>query len=146
VNGYLQLWLTCPLLSACCCWRLYLCRFLSELNTHLAPLALFTQSSPVRNATATSFPLSKHTGEGDTAPAFSGLCVCLQFMWEVGLTSSPVEFSSLLHTHKLSRSWLRGAWPCSCPLQPGPACLFKYLRRPVCFLHRRVLEWLTDGK
>jgi hypothetical protein len=23
VNGYLRLWLTCPLLSACCCWRLY---------------------------------------------------------------------------------------------------------------------------
>jgi hypothetical protein len=43
---------------------------------------------------ATSFPLSKHTGEGDTAPAFSGLHVCLQFMWEVGLLPSPVEFSS----------------------------------------------------
>jgi hypothetical protein len=26
VNGYLQLWLACPLMSACCCWRLYLCR------------------------------------------------------------------------------------------------------------------------
>jgi hypothetical protein len=26
VNGYLRLQLTCPLLSACCCWRLYLCR------------------------------------------------------------------------------------------------------------------------
>jgi hypothetical protein len=26
VNGYLRLCLTCPLLSACCCWRLYLCR------------------------------------------------------------------------------------------------------------------------
>jgi hypothetical protein len=26
VNVYLRLWLTCPLLSACCCWRLYLCR------------------------------------------------------------------------------------------------------------------------
>jgi hypothetical protein len=36
-------------------------------------------------ASATSFPLSKHTGKGDTAPAFSGLRVYLQFMWEVGL-------------------------------------------------------------
>jgi hypothetical protein len=45
---------------------------------------LFTQSS-VHNATATSFPLSKHTGVGDTAPVFSGLRVYLQFMWEVGL-------------------------------------------------------------
>jgi hypothetical protein len=26
VNGYLKLWLACPLLSAYCCWRLYLCR------------------------------------------------------------------------------------------------------------------------
>jgi hypothetical protein len=56
-----------------------------ELSTHLAPQALFTQSSPVRDATAKSFPLSKHTGGGDTAPAFSGLCVYLQFLWEVGL-------------------------------------------------------------
>jgi hypothetical protein len=36
-------------------------------------------------ASATSFPLSKHTGGGDTAPVFSGLCVYLHFMWEVGL-------------------------------------------------------------
>jgi hypothetical protein len=34
---------------------------------------------------AMSFPLSKHTGECDTALAFSGLRVYLQFMWEVGL-------------------------------------------------------------
>jgi hypothetical protein len=26
VNGYLRLQLTCLMLSACCCWRLYLCR------------------------------------------------------------------------------------------------------------------------
>jgi hypothetical protein len=55
-----------------------------KLSTHLAPQALFTQSS-VCDATATSFPLSKHTGKGDTAPAFSDLRVYLQFMWEVGL-------------------------------------------------------------
>jgi hypothetical protein len=29
-------------------------------------------------------------------------------MWEMGLPSSPVEFSSLRHSHKLSRSWLLG--------------------------------------
>jgi hypothetical protein len=29
-------------------------------------------------------------------------------MWEVGLPFSPVEFSSLHHSHKLSRSWLLG--------------------------------------
>jgi hypothetical protein len=81
----------------------------SELSTHLAPQALFTQSSPVFDATTTSFPLSKHTGGGDTAPAFSGLRVYLQLTWEVGLPPSPVEFSSLHHSHKLSCSWLRGA-------------------------------------
>jgi hypothetical protein len=50
----------------------------SELSTHLAQQALFTQSS-VHDATATSFPLSKHTGGGDTAMAFSGPRVYLQF-------------------------------------------------------------------
>jgi hypothetical protein len=53
---------------------------------------------------ATSFPLSKHTGEADTAAAFSGLHVYLQFMWEVGLPLSPVQFSSPCHFYKLSRS------------------------------------------
>jgi hypothetical protein len=33
--------------------------------------------------TITSFPLSKLTGGGDTAPAFSDQCVYLQFTWEV---------------------------------------------------------------
>jgi hypothetical protein len=34
-------------------------------------------------ASATSFPLSMHTGGGDTAPAFSGQLVYLQLIWEV---------------------------------------------------------------
>jgi hypothetical protein len=59
VNGYLWLWLACLLLSACCCWRCYYADLWGELSTHLAQQA-------------TSFLLSKHTGEGDTAPAFSG--------------------------------------------------------------------------
>jgi hypothetical protein len=41
-----------------------------------------------------------------------------------GSPLSPVEFSSLHHSHKLSRSWLLGAHPCSHPLRPSPACLF----------------------
>jgi hypothetical protein len=53
---------------------------------------------------ATSFPLSKHSGEGDTAPTFSGLHVYLQFMWEEGLPSSPVQFSSHCYFYKLSCS------------------------------------------
>jgi hypothetical protein len=68
-------------------------------------------------ATATSFPLSKHTGGGDTAPAFSGQHVYLQFTWEVGLPPSPVEFSSHCHFYKLSGSWLLGVCCHSCLLQ-----------------------------
>jgi hypothetical protein len=109
-------------LSARCCQPAVAGGFIyadlwGELSTQLAPQALFTQSS-VYNATATSFLLSKHTGGGDTAPAFSGLRVCLQLTWEVGLPPSPVEFSSLRHSHKLSCSWLLGAGP---KLLPSPA-------------------------
>jgi hypothetical protein len=64
--------------------------------------ALFTHSC-VR-AAATSSSLSKHTGGGDIAPAFSGLRVYLQFTWEVGLPPSPVEFSSHQRFYKLSCS------------------------------------------
>jgi hypothetical protein len=74
-----------------------------------------------------SFPPPKHTGGGDTAPAFLALCVYLQLMWEVGLPPSPVEFSSLCHSLKLSCSWFLGTRPHSCPLRPGPACLFTVL-------------------
>jgi hypothetical protein len=88
-----------------------------ELSTHLAQQALFTQSS-VHDATAASFPLSKHLGRGDSAPAFSGLRVYLQFMLEVGLPPSPVEFSSLCHSHKLSRTWLLSMRHPS-PTRPG---------------------------
>jgi hypothetical protein len=76
----------------------------SELSTHLALQALFTQSSPVWEPLLQALSLSKHTGKGDTAPTFSGLRVYLQFMWEVGLFPSPVEFSSHRHFHKLSCS------------------------------------------
>jgi hypothetical protein len=46
VNGYLWLWLTCLLLSACLAGGFIYADFRSELNTHLALEALFTQSSP----------------------------------------------------------------------------------------------------
>jgi hypothetical protein len=81
----------------------------SELNTHLAQQALFTQSSPVCSC-CYSFPLSKHTWGGDTAPTFLGLHVYLQFTWEVGLPHSPVEFSSHHHFYKLSTP---DCWACA---------------------------------
>jgi hypothetical protein len=63
-------------------------------------------------------PFQAHWG-GDTAPAFSGHCVHLQFTWEVGLVPSPVEFSSYHCFYKLSCSWFLGLCCCSCLLQPG---------------------------
>jgi hypothetical protein len=89
-----------------------------ELSTHLAPQALFTQSSPVREPLLQAFPFPS-TGKRDTAPTFSGLHVCLQLTWEVGLPPSPVEFSSHCRFYKLSRSWLLGVCRRSCLLQPG---------------------------
>jgi hypothetical protein len=42
--------------------------------------------------TATSFPLSKHTGGGGATPTFSGWLVYLQFTCEVTLPLSPMSF------------------------------------------------------
>jgi hypothetical protein len=95
-----------------------------ELSTHLVPQALFVQSSPVWEPLLQAFPFPS-TGKGDTAPTLSGLRVYLQFMWEVGLPSSPVEFSSLCHSDKLPCSWLLGTRPA--PSRGSPAhlaCLF----------------------
>jgi hypothetical protein len=84
---------------------------------------------------ATRFPISKYTGGGDTVPAFSGLCVYLQFTWEVCLPPSPVEFSSHCHFYKLSRSWLLDVCCRSCLLQPAccegfPLPCFSVVRAP----------------
>jgi hypothetical protein len=78
----------------------------------------------VREPLLQAFPFPS-TEKGDTAPALSGLHVYLQFMWEVGLPRSPVEFSSLRHSHKLPRSWLLGVRPAPARGSPArPACLF----------------------
>jgi hypothetical protein len=63
-------------------------------------------------ATATSFPFSKHTGVGDTAPAFSGLCVYLQFTWEVGL---PPFLWSFPPTATFTSFPAPGCWACVAP-------------------------------
>jgi hypothetical protein len=134
---------------ACCCQPavaggLIYADLRSELNTHLALQALFTQSSPGWDATATSFPLSKHNGGGDTAPAFSGLHVYLHFMWEVGLppllwsfppttafTSFPIPDCWACAASPAFFSWLVRDFP-SLPLQHSgcpilfATCLFCY--------------------
>jgi hypothetical protein len=95
-----------------------------ELSTHLALQALFAQISPVREPLLQAFPFPS-TGKGDTAPAFSGLHVYLQFMWEVGLPPSPVEFSSHRHSHQLPCSGSLGA-PQLSPEALRPPGLFIY--------------------
>jgi hypothetical protein len=67
--------------------------------------------------------LSKHTGGGDTAPAFSGRRVYLQFTWEVGLPPSSVEFSSHCHFCKLPAP---GCWTCAAA--PALSGLLLYLQ------------------
>jgi hypothetical protein len=42
VNGYLRLWLTCPLCQLAVAGGFIYADLRSELNTHLAPQALFT--------------------------------------------------------------------------------------------------------
>jgi hypothetical protein len=75
---------------ACCCQPAVAGGFIyadlrSELNTHLAPQGLFTLSSPGHQCYCfTSFPLSKHTGGGDSATSFLRP-VYLELTWEVGL-------------------------------------------------------------
>jgi hypothetical protein len=53
----------------------------------------------------------------------------LQFMWEVGLPPSPVQFSFHRHFHKLSCSWLLGAHPRSPQSLSGLPGLFIYSPR-----------------
>jgi hypothetical protein len=120
VNVSLQLWLTCLLLSASCCWRLYWLQISGVSLTLTWPLRLCLLRVLLdATTTVTSFPLSKHSGGCGTTPAFSSQRVYLQFTWEVGLPSSPVEFSSHRHFYKLSCSWLLGGCCHSCLLQPA---------------------------
>jgi hypothetical protein len=62
-------------------------------------------------ATFTSFPAPDCLA---CVAASVSQCVCLQLTWEVGLPPSPVAFSSLRHSHKISCSWFLGTRPCSC--------------------------------
>jgi hypothetical protein len=55
--------------------------------------------------------------------------VCLQLTWKVGLPPSPVEFSSLCHSHKLSLSWLLGTVPAPSRASLARLRLFIYCSR-----------------
>jgi hypothetical protein len=106
-------------LPACCCQPaiaggVIYADLRGELSTHLSLQALFTQSS-VCEPLLQAFPFQSTLGEVKLHHAFSGLRVCLQLTWEVGLLPPPVEFSSHHHFYKLSHSWLLGS-------AAAPAC------------------------
>jgi hypothetical protein len=103
VNGYLRLWLGWPLLSACCCWWCYLCRFWGELSTHLAPQALFTQSS-VRELLLQALPFPSTLGEVTLCPLSQACMFIYSSHGKWVFPPSPVEFSSHCRFNKLSSS------------------------------------------
>jgi hypothetical protein len=116
--------------SACCCQPavaggVIYADLRGELSTHLALQALFTQSSPVHEPLLQAFPFPSTLGEVTLHP-ISQACVFIYSHVGSGSSPSPVKFSSLRHSHQLSRSWLLGALsplPLE-PLQPGLAGLF----------------------
>jgi hypothetical protein len=73
-----------------------------ELSTHLNPQALLLR---FLLCVSLCYKLSPFQALGKVT---LHLRVYLQFMWEVGLPPSPVQFCSHLHFHKLSCSWLLG--------------------------------------
>jgi hypothetical protein len=94
VNGYLSLWLSCPLLSACCFAGAFIYADLwGELSTHLAPRLCLLRVLLCASCCYKLSPFQAHWG-GDTAPTFSGLRVYLQLTWKVSLPPSPVDFTS----------------------------------------------------
>jgi hypothetical protein len=88
-----------------------------ELNTHIAPQTLFTQSSPGRDCHCYKLsPFQAHWGRWHCISFLRPACLFTAHVG-VGLPPSPVEFSSHCHFYKLSRSWLLGRCHHSCLLQ-----------------------------
>jgi hypothetical protein len=144
VNDYLRLRLTYPLLSACCCWRLYFADLRGELNTHLGPSGFVYLEFSWRNSHC--YKLSPFQAHRERWHCTSFLRpVYLQFTWEVGLPPSLVEFSSHRHFYKVSCSWLLSMCCCSCllrlaylftvPWRISSPLLFSAQGAPPSFLH-----------
>jgi hypothetical protein len=96
----------------------------SELNTHLAPQALFAQSSPVREPLLQAFPFPSTPWEVTLHPLSQA---CMFIYSSHGKWALPLLlcFPPHHHFYKLSCSWLLGVCCCSCLL--WPACLFTVL-------------------
>jgi hypothetical protein len=121
VNCYLRLRLACPLLSACFCWRSY-ADPRRELSTHLAPQALFIQSSPVPEPLLQAFPFPSTLGE-----------VTLHQLSQAGVfiysSLGKWAFSPLLWSFPPTATFTSFPTPVAGhvpPLLPSPAGLFIY--------------------
>jgi hypothetical protein len=129
VNGYLWLWLTCPLLSACSCWRRYLCRPWGELSTHAAQQAFLTQSSPVHELLLQAFLFPSTLGEV-TLHLLSQACVFI--CSSHGKWVFPTLLWSFLPTAAFTSFPTPGCWAhASAPAGASPARpgLFTYSSR-----------------
>jgi hypothetical protein len=126
VNGYLRLWLACPLLSACCCWRLYLCRS-QEWAEHSPSLTGFVYSefSWAQLPVLRVFPSPSPLGEvvlcsPSPASVFiyssPGKCPFPPVQWGFPHTATFTSFPA---------PRLLGGCRCSCLL--WPTCLFTVL-------------------
>jgi hypothetical protein len=93
-----------------------------ELNTHLAPQVLFTQSSPVLKPLLQAFPFPRTLGEVTLHPLSLSCVFIYNSRGKWVFHPSPVGFSSHRSFYKLSCSWLLGVGHHSCLLQL--ACLF----------------------
>jgi hypothetical protein len=91
----------------------------SELNTHLAPQALFTQNSPGRDHHCYKLsPFQAHRGRWHCTRFLRPACL---FTVHMGSGPSPLSCGVFLprYFYKLSRSWLLGMCRHSCLLQPA---------------------------
>jgi hypothetical protein len=104
---------------------------ISEVRLRLSWSTGFVYLESCARTLDTSFPLSKHSGGGDTAPTFSGLCVL--FTVHVGNVSSTLSCGIFLPLQLLQAFLLlvAGCAPLLLPepLWPGPACSFTVLGR-----------------
>jgi hypothetical protein len=114
-------------LPAHCCWPavaggVIYADLWGELNTHLAPQAFFTQSSPVRDPLLQAFPFPSTLGKVTLHPlslacmfvySSCGKWVFLTLLWSFHPSSTLTSFPA-------PGCWVRAP----APARSGPACLF----------------------
>jgi uncharacterized membrane protein YqaE (UPF0057 family) len=109
VNVYLRLWLTCPLLSASCCCRLYWLQISGVSLTLTKPLRFCLLRVLLgTTATVTSFPLFQaHWGRWSSTCLFWLACV---FTVHMGSDPSSLSCGVFLPPPLLQVFLLQGCW------------------------------------